>query len=203
MLSNKLRDRILQNGKTFQQYLETTHVKFSGESASADFKDELRRLNYHRMSRIAKTYKIDEELKSIVEKNITEPQIWMTLTEDWCGDSAQIIPYIAAIASQNSLIDFRILERDSNPDIMDLYLSNGQSRSIPKLIVFDNNWNELFQWGARPKPGQEYFLKLKEEGLPKDSINEKMQLWYNADKGKSLEAEFKELLTSPITIELS
>ncbi|MFH1195412.1 MAG: thioredoxin family protein [bacterium] len=199
MLLEKFKDIVLQNGKSFKDYLQATLEKFSNQNVfadpHADSKFELRKLNYHRMSRIIKTYKINSELKSLIEKNISEYQLWLVITEDWCGDSAQILPYLAVMASQNPLINFKILERDSNLDFMDLYLTDGKSRSIPKLIVIDKDWNEVFQWGARPKAAQDYFLQLKSEGLAKDSINEKLQMWYNADKGKSLEAEFSEILT--------
>lgn len=36
---------------------------------------------------------------------------------------------------------------------MDLHLTNG-GRAIPKLIVFDENDNKIFQWGPRPVEAQ-------------------------------------------------
>jgi len=33
---------------------------------------------------------------------------------------------------------------------MDKYLTNG-GRVIPKLVAFDKDMNELFQWGPRPE----------------------------------------------------
>ena len=67
----------------------------------------------------------------------------MVITENWCGDSAQNLPYLK-IASCNPLIDFRIILRDDNLDIMDLYLTDNKSRSIPKLIAKENG--RAFQW---------------------------------------------------------
>lgn len=112
------------------------------------------KLNYQRLSRILRTYKIDEDLLGLIKK-ISSPQVWMVISEAWCGDSAQNLPYIAKIAECNSLINLRIILRDSNLDIMDLYLADGKSRSIPKLVAFNEDGNELFQWGARPKEAQE------------------------------------------------
>jgi hypothetical protein len=74
----------------------------------------------------------------------------MVITETWYGDSAQNLPIIAKAAELNNKIDLRILLRDSNIDIIDHYLTNGQSRSIPILVAFDLDGNELFKWGPRP-----------------------------------------------------
>ena len=157
---------------------------------------EFRKLNKHRISRIHKTYKIDEQLKSVI-KSIDSPQLWMVLTEDWCGDSAQNIPYISMMADDNPLITLRILERDNNPEVMDNYLTNG-SRSIPKLVVFDESGNVLFQWGPRPAEAARLVADLKASGMSKEEFNEKLHLWYGRNRGKNLESEMLELINSVV-----
>lgn len=151
------------------------------------------KLNLHRTLRIHKTYRIGDDLKLFLE-SIDSPQTWMVLTEHWCGDSAQNLPFIAEIAKQNSFIDLRILERDKNLDIMDKYLTNGKSRSIPKLVAFDEDGNELFQWGPRPQTAQSLYSELIEKDIPKDERNRQLHLWYSKNKGKAIEKEFEELL---------
>lgn len=151
------------------------------------------KLNYQRLSRILRTYKIDEDLLGLIKK-ISSPQAWMVISEAWCGDSAQNLPYIAKIAECNSLINFRIILRDSNLDIMDLYLADGKSRSIPKLVAFNEDGNELFQWGARPKEAQELVTQLKNEGMEKEKFLEELHFWYGRDRGRTLENELKIIL---------
>lgn len=151
------------------------------------------KLNYQRLSRILRTYKIDEDLLGLIKK-ISSPQAWMVISEAWCGDSAQNLPYIAKIAECNSLINLRIILRDSNLDIMDLYLADGKSRSIPKLVAFNEDGNELFQWGARPKEAQELVTQLKNEGMEKEKFLEQLHLWYGRDRGRTLENELKIIL---------
>jgi len=89
----------------------------------------------------------------------------------------------------------RIILRDSNLDIMDLYLTDGKSRSIPKLVAFDEQGNELFQWGARPRQAQELVNRLRSEGMSKEIFLEQLHLWYGRDRGKSLESELKEIIS--------
>jgi hypothetical protein len=145
------------------------------------------KLNIHRMSRIDKSYEPGIDIRDEIEK-IEDKQLWMLITEDWCGDSAQNIPYIAKIVSLNKKIDLRIVLRDSNPNIMDQYLTNG-ARSIPILVTFDESGNELFRWGARPKAAQELVSVLKEQGFEKKHYLEKLHSWYARNKGADIEKE--------------
>lgn len=192
------KDSIPQNGLTYDEFVSQTKFKLDNTN-NDNLNDEEKyifnytKLNYHRMLRIDKTYKVSEEIVELVSQ-IKNYQLWMVLTEDWCGDSAQNLPYINKIASLNSNIHLRILERDKHLEIMDQYLTNGKSRSIPKLVAFDINGNELFIWGPRPNEAQEYLNSLNNLNLPKDEIIEKLHLWYSQNKGKALEKEFIELL---------
>jgi hypothetical protein len=105
---------------------------------------EYRKINLQRSSRLEKTFTLSRELINEINK-IKAPQSWMIITETWCGDSAQSIPILAKAASLNDKINLRIVLRDENLNIMDSYLTNG-SRSIPKLVAFDENDNELFHF---------------------------------------------------------
>src|SRR5258708_38830316 len=78
-------------------------------------------------------------------------QSWLVLTEGWCGDAAQSLPVMQALAQLNPLIRLRTLLRDENLELMDQYLTNGVSRSIPKLFAMDTySLTVLFTWSPRP-----------------------------------------------------
>lgn len=153
---------------------------------------DYRKLNYQRSTRLEKTFiPADETIQ--VFSNINRIQKWIVITESWCGDSAQNLPIIAKLAELNNKIDFKIILRDSNPEFMDLYLTNG-ARAIPKLIVFDENDNEIFQWGPRPIEAQNLFNKLKNEKIAKPEINKELHLWYGRNRGKEVEKEISDLV---------
>ncbi|MFO7446398.1 MAG: thioredoxin family protein [Ignavibacteriaceae bacterium] len=186
-----------KKGLTYPEYLQktieeiaNTDVSLLDENALEKF--NFKKLNLHRSSRIEKTYKVSEELKSEIQK-INNPQLWMILSETWCGDSAQNIPHLYLMAAHNPNIDVRMILRDSNPDIMDKYLTNG-TRSIPILIALDNEGNELFRWGSRPKAGQDLVNELKAQGLEKKQWQEKLHLWYARNRGAEIEKEILEIL---------
>ncbi|MHB8854704.1 MAG: thioredoxin family protein, partial [Ignavibacteriaceae bacterium] len=185
-------------GMTYREYMQSIIDEISNtnpETLNDDQKEifEYKKLNLQRSGRVDKTYVVSENLKNTI-KNIKEKQFWMVLTEGWCGDSAQNLPHIAKIAEVNPNIELRILLRDSNLDIIDLYLTNG-TRSIPKLAAFDEEGNELFIWGPRPKQAQELLIKLKSEGIVKPELYEKLHLWYGRNRGKEIEEEFLEIFS--------
>ncbi|MDP9278406.1 MAG: thioredoxin family protein, partial [Gemmatimonadota bacterium] len=60
----------------------------------------------------------------------------LVLTEDWCGDSVNIVPIVAKLTGSVSNMDMRMLARDENLDIMDSHLT-GTSRSIPIVILLN------------------------------------------------------------------
>lgn len=189
-------NKVPHNGMTYEKYSELAEKKVENEASVTDEKEkellEYTKLNVHRTKRINKTYKVSEELKSAISK-IEKKQLWMVITEDWCGDSAQNLPHIAKMADESENIDLKIIYRDENLDIMDQYLTNGTARSIPKLVAFDEEGEELFQWGPRPQELVEMVEQWKTEMEPKE-WKEKIQLFYGRDRGKTIEKEFIDLL---------
>lgn len=187
----------IHEGLTYEDYFSGFKTKaeledFSGFPAEELEHMKMAKLNFQRSSRIHRTFSPSEEIKELIAE-ISEPQIWMVISEDWCGDSAQNIPYIAELAKLNPYIELKIFPRDTNLDIIDLYLTNG-TRSIPKLVAFDNDGNELFQWGPRPNQAAELIAKLKAEGKTKEEFLEQLHLWYGRNRGSELLNELSELI---------
>lgn len=188
-------NKIKSIGLSYQQYydltkheIETTNLDKLTEEQKKSYEDK--KLNLHRMTRIAKHYSVSEDLKNLILQ-IDKPQTWMIISETWCGDSAQNIPFIAKMMALNPMLELKIVMRDANPDIMDLYLTNG-TRSIPILVAFNEKGNELFRWGPRPQEAKNLFVDLKAQGFDKPYILEKLHLWYGRNRGKNLENEMIE-----------
>ena len=111
----------------------------------------------------------------------------LVLNEDWCGDSVNVLPFLARLKEASTNIDMRILSRDSNPDIMDAHLT-ANSRSIPVVIVYDEEFVERGWWGPRPGPLQEWVLA---EGLAlaRPERYREVRTWYARDRGETLVSE--------------
>lgn len=106
----------------------------------------------------------------------------LVLSADWCGDASNIVPVIARLAEQASNLSLRVLDRDEHPDLMDEHLTGGSSRSIPVVMILDEDFQERAWWGPRPSPLQQW---VKEEGmaLPSDERYRLVRRWYAQDRG--------------------
>ena len=185
-------DKCSQNWMTYTEYFKLLEYRCSCHIEGTDAKGDYYRINLQRSRRISRTYTVSETLKHLVE-SLAAAQIWIVITEPWCGDSAQTVPYIAKISECSPQIKFRILLRDDNPDIMDRYLTNG-SRSIPKLIAFTPGGKELFQWGPRPAGVAEIFQAMTAVEDSRETIHETIHTWYAGDNGRTFEKELVDLL---------
>ncbi|WP_106496823.1 thioredoxin family protein [Lentibacillus sp. Marseille-P4043] len=106
--------------------------------------------------------------RSIKDKNLRV----IVLTEDWCGDAMLNIPILLRLAEQTNM-PVRMLLRDQNLDLMDQYLTNGKSRSIPIFIFIDEEGNEVAKWGPRAENIQ-HFVEDSQSNLPaKDATDYK------------------------------
>ncbi len=165
--------------------------KVTGEQQSESL-IEYTKLNMHRMHRWEKTFVPNP----LLAKRITEwksPQRWVVITEGWCGDAAQQIPVIEKLASLNSAISTHYALRDANPDLMDLFLTNG-SRSIPIWICLDSHGELLWKWGPRPKEASNLLQRLKDEGVDEAMRKQELHGWYAKNKHQAIQKEIEHLL---------
>lgn len=189
------RDKIPNGGMIYEVYkkLFVDEIKNPpGVDEKSNY--DTKRLNFARSTRVGKQFVPSDEIITAINK-ISNPQIWLVLTELWCGDSAQNLPVLAKISELSNNVELQILLRDSNLEIMDQYLTNG-TRSIPKLIAFDEEGNELFRWGARPAAAQQLINGLKETGLQKNEWLIELHKWYANNRGKEIEKELLKLLSN-------
>jgi hypothetical protein len=165
-------DRFL-TGQTFEEFVITA-VKYK----------ELWTLGARRATVPADVLKRFNQLKS--------PVRFIALNEDWCLDAVGVVPYMAKLATENPMVEFRSFGRDANPDLMDSHLT-GTSRSIPVVIAYDADWIELGWWGSRPTELQNWVMT---EGvlMPKEEKYHYMRQWYARDHGATPLREIAEMV---------
>ncbi|KAA3625266.1 MAG: thioredoxin family protein [Flavobacterium sp.] len=158
--------------------------------ANADYT----RLNDARMRRLDKTIRVPEKIEERF-RNFQGDQTWLVITESWCGDAAQSIPAMNKLATLSEDIDLKLIYRDSHPELMDAFLTNG-ARSIPKLIAIDNeSGNIINEWGPRPSAATVMAENYKaEHGNLSASFKQDLQVWYNKDKGLTTIQDLAELI---------
>jgi hypothetical protein len=156
---------------------------------------EYSRLNVHRMKRLDKHTIIPETLQSVLA-SIDRKMIWITITEGWCGDAAQILPVLNKMALLSNTIDLRMILRDEQPEFMNNYLTNG-TLAIPIVVGMDaETYEEIFVWGPKPKPAMKILEHLKNDNsVTKNERIQAIQLWYSKDRSVSIFKEFEEILS--------
>jgi hypothetical protein len=92
-------------------------------------------------------------------------------------------------------IEMKIVFRDENEELINLFLTNG-AKSIPKVIILDKKTlNVEGNWGPRPKGAIELIQNYKEKfGAIDETAKAELQLWYLHDKGFSTQNEIADLL---------
>ncbi|HIP32271.1 MAG TPA: thioredoxin family protein [Crocinitomicaceae bacterium] len=156
------------------------------------------KLNNSRLNRWDKKLVIPEEALATIE-SINEPQTWILIVEHWCGDAANLAPVINKIAESNDNITLDIQLRDSEPFLIEQYLTNG-GKSVPKLIVRDSKGNDLFTWGPRPAECQAMVMSNKDADMTAQEKKAAIQVWYNKDKGQSTFNELAALIAETIPV---
>ncbi len=73
----------------------------------------------------------------------------LVITEDWCGDALVGFPALARLVEDAPDVEMRVFLRDENPDVMDQYLKRGLYRTIPVMVFFDEQMNELARYLER------------------------------------------------------
>ena len=150
-------------------------------------------LNDKRMDRLDKTLDISTATQISLD-NLNKGFTFLVIAEGWCGDAAQILPIINKVAEASGNIDFKIVLRDENEDLMNQYLTNG-SKSIPKVLILDQENNVLDSWGPRPGIASKMVVDYKaQNGSLDEEFKKNLQIWYNNDRGINTQEELIGLL---------
>ncbi|MHB1196047.1 MAG: thioredoxin family protein [Lutibacter sp.] len=152
-------------------------------------------LNDKRMDRLDKTLTISDETQNSLD-NLNKGFTFLVIAEGWCGDAAQILPIINKVAEASDKIDFKIVLRDENEDLMNQFLTNG-SKSIPKILILNQENNVLDSWGPRPAVASQMVVDYKaQNGSIDEEFKKNLQIWYNKDKGHNTQNELIDLLNA-------
>lgn len=190
----------LSKSYTYSEYRrQITSLLQAGKSSGNEQSEALTHyseLNEVRMNRLDKTMKVSDENGQKLQ-NLKRNYIWLVISEGWCGDAAQILPVITKMAEQSEKIELKIVFRDENEALMNLFLTNG-TKSIPKLIILDKNTLEvLADFGPRPKGANQLIADYKSlHGIIDETAKTELQLWYLHDKGISIQNEILDVLVT-------
>ncbi len=189
------KDWIALNGLSYINYYQkiqnfASEKTTSGHDVTAE-RIEITKLNLHRMKRLNEA-KFENELILL-----TTPIAAAIITEAWCGDSAQNIPWLEHFFNSCSpKITSQYFFRDDNPELMNQFLTNG-SRSIPKCILFNKqNGEVLGTWGPRPEEIKNWLAELRSENpeMPKHDWEIELHKYYTKNNGAAIMSDLSKII---------
>jgi thioredoxin-like negative regulator of GroEL len=190
---------VLESAYNYQQFRDKIDELLADNKTTGENHSEAMihytTMNVHRMKRLDKQITLNEELRERLQK-IDREMVWLVLTEAWCGDAAQIIPLLERMAEVSGKITLKFILRDENLEIMDQFLTNGRSRSIPKVICLDAKTLEVLgDWGPRPEEAQELYNGARNiPNIASQEVAERLHKWYAKNKTKSAQEELLSIL---------
>jgi len=101
----------------------------------------------------------------------------MMLAENWCGDVHRNSPLLAHICEAMPGCELRVFFRDKELDLTKLFLNNGYM-SIPVVVFFDKDWNEVGRWIERAHAATQKAFNIRAKTLdvaPADQQDAAMQ----------------------------
>lgn len=188
----------LENSMSYETYRNLVLELAANGGTTGEDKGEARvnytKLSSRRMKRWDKTLKIEEKAKQQLadfDRKVT----WLIITESWCGDAAHVMPVLNKINELNPNIEIKVVLRDENEALMDMFLTNG-GRSIPKLVMIDDENGEVLDtYGPRPSEATGYVNRFKAaHGALTPEFKEDLQHWYNNDKGQTVVKDITQML---------
>src|SRR5271165_3742818 len=141
--------------------LKMTPERFAQGMTYDEYKSQMTS-NQERFLDNERTFQL-EPADLAVFQSLPKPLDVLVLAEDWCGDVIANLPILGRIAQDSGKLNLRVFLRDQNLDIMDQYLKDGQFRSIPVFVFFDDQWNELGRFIERPESVTERRSRLRQE----------------------------------------
>ena len=165
--------------------------RFSTGFQWSDYMEDIEK-NTERFNENYDEFALDQEDADYFS-NYVKPLKVLILGEDWCGDVVQSLPPIIRMLERSSAIEYRIFKRDESPDIMDKYLTDGVTKSIPYLVFMDSSLNEVGTWGPRPTDCQAIMRDNKGK-IPMDQIYPQLRAWYKENGNGPLIREIREKL---------
>lgn len=176
---------LLSMAYTWPQYVQlfeqlVAEGKTTGTDQSPSLVDYTR-LNLQRSQRVSQQLKLTPSLELALQQ-LDEEWVWLVLTEIWCGDAAQNLPLLGAIADYCPKITLRLILRDEHTEVMDQYLTNG-GRAIPILVCLRAaDLQPLGHWGPRPAPAQQIVMDYKANPImTKEEMYANVHHWYAKD----------------------
>jgi hypothetical protein len=162
-------------GMTFAQFLEQARAR----------RDEWR----SRYNDATVTADLVTRLRALPERRRI-----LVVSEDWCFDSANTIPYLARLVDgAPERLEMRIIGLEIGRPIMEAHRTPDGRAATPTVIVLDERGRITGAWTERPSAAQTWFLERQKVTM-QEPLHDQLEKWYEDDAGKTTMAEIAAIL---------
>jgi hypothetical protein len=161
--------RLFERGLTWDQFL-------GGAKAQRDawLKTAATAANSPSPELIARFRRVAAQLRMVI------------VAEDWCPDSVNVVPYIAALATA-AAVPLRIIGRTAGQPLMDTHRTPDGRSATPTVVLLRGD-DDIGAWVERPAVIQQWFLSMTTDPENARRFAER-QSWYDADRGRTVLGE--------------
>jgi hypothetical protein len=117
----------------------------------------------------------------------------LVVAEDWCGDSANTIPYVARLVEAVEGLEMRVINSEAGRAVMESHPTPDGRPATPTIVLMDAMGGEIGCFVERPASLQSWFL-ANEEGLPERELYDRKYAWYDQDRGEETVTEIVGIL---------
>lgn len=132
-----------------------------------------------------------------LERARAVPGRWrlLVVAEDWCGDSANTIPYIARLVDSLVSVELRIVNPRQGRWVMEQHRTPDGRAATPTVVLLDAVGNDVGCFVERPAALRDY-LSANRARRSEQARHEGRDAWRRKDAGRSTVGEIVELLES-------
>lgn len=117
----------------------------------------------------------------------------LAVAEDWCGDSAHNVPYLAELADRASNVELRIVGSRTGAAVTAAHRTPDGRSATPTVVLLDQGFGDRGCLVERPPELQERVLAMR-DSLPRAALHQEVIAWYEEDRGRSTLAEIVDVI---------
>ena len=142
-------------------------------------------------------YERAEVPDDVLERAAAIPGNWrvLVIAEDWCGDSANTIPYLARLMEQVDGFEMRVVNSEVGAPVAKTHLTPDGRPATPTVVILDSEGRDVGCWVERPAALQEWFLGAADQ-VSQEVRLERKYSWYDWDVGESTMSEVTDVIAA-------
>jgi dipeptidyl aminopeptidase/acylaminoacyl peptidase len=132
---------------------------------------------------------------SLLSRALAAGGTWrlLAIAEDWCGDSANTIPYLARLVERVPGLEMRVVDSKRGRAVMETHRTPDGRPATPTVVLLDEAWREVGSLVERPAPLTAWYQAHRAD-MSSEALHERIYAWYDEDRGASTVADIIALM---------